>query len=445
MRILLAAHALPPDTHGGTELYTTRLATEFAARGHTVTVAAPRGTDAEVEGATVVGLPDVVDRPEDGVAFTPAGDTTNSVVDNAVVDLLETFDPDVVHLQHLKGLSPRIPALCADHGVTCILTLHDFWTLCHREQLRQPDGTRCSGPTSIEKCTTCYAEYVSQHVLESNFDAPSQTASDGEGVKSIVAEPVAHRTDRLRRALEACDRLVAPSRYLRDVFVRYGTDPARIVQLRNGIQTDRFQTSTFDPDEPLQVGYAGRVAESKGVHLLVHAIDHVPNAELHVYGQFNPDEEPYHARLRETVGDRVRFHGWYAAAADVFADLDVFVLPSVWVENSPLVIQEAFAAGVPVVTSDIGGMTELVTDGVDGLTVPVSNRDALAAALERLATDPDLVRRLRAGVEPPTDLADHADELLALYREHGTATADPGRGGKVGRTMDDLEYTVGEP
>ncbi len=469
MHVLLAAHALPPDTCGGTELYTVRLAEVFADRGHAVTVAAPRGASVTVNGAAVVELPDPAPtpRPEDGIDVSESGTcgVVRTEVDAALADLLAERRPDVAHLQHFKGLSVGISSVCADAGVPCLATLHDFWTLCHREQLRRPDGTNCSGPSSIEKCVGCYADAVARVVAPSaNGDIAESGDSDGvggedgggaedgdledrarRGLDSAVAEPVARRTRRLRRALESCDRLISPSRFLRDVFVEFGTDSKRIVHRRNGIQTSRFRTSTFDPDEPLRVGYAGRIAESKGVHLLLEALERLPDAalEVHVHGRFAPEEGPYHARLERAAADqdRVRFHGRYPDAADVFPTFDVFVLPSIWPENSPLVIQEAFAAGVPVVTGDRGGMAELVDNGTDGLTVPVGDADALAAALRRLATDPELVRRLRAGVEEPTDLGDHADDLLALYREQIRAATGDDRGGTPSEKRRDRDAT----
>jgi glycosyltransferase involved in cell wall biosynthesis len=426
MHVLLVAHALPPDTCGGTELYTVRLAEAFAARDRSVTVAAPRGATATVDGATVVSLPDPrpIARPEDGIAVSETGGVVRPEIDDAIDDLLADRDVDLVHLQHFKGLSAEIPTVCSDRGIPCIATLHDFWTLCHRERLRQPDGTRCSGPESLEKCVTCYADLVAQSLAPPSESERNRDEPRGRrGLESAVAGPVARRTRRLGRALAACDRLVSPSRFLRDVFIEFGTDPGRIVHRRNGIRTARFRgrESTFDSGEPLQVGYAGRIAESKGVHLLFEALERVSDAELelHVHGQLDPDADSYHAGLREMAHgrDRIQFHGRYDDAAGIFPHFDVFVLPSLWLENSPLVIQEAFAAGVPVVTGDRGGMAELVAHGLDGLTVPVGDADALAATLRRLATDPALVRRLKRGVEEPTDLATHADELLALYCE----------------------------
>ena len=447
MRVLLVAHALPPDTYGGTELYTVCLAEAFADRGHEVAVAAPgdRGAaDAEIDGASTVSLPTPTAQPEDGVALDPSAGVAQPRVDAALADLLAAFDPDVVHLQHLKGLSSRLPDVCDAGGVPCLLTLHDFWTICHREQLTHPDGTPCSGPTCVGKCASCYAGVVGRATGDegggdgsdgdetpddAGFDPDGGLPGTGDADAAFPAavDPVARRTARLDAALDAVDLLVAPSAFLRERFVEFGVAPDDAVQARNGIRVDAFRDGGFDPDGTLRFGYAGRLAEEKGVHLLLEAFAAVDaDAELHVYGRFDPDESEYHARLAAAAdGDpRVTFRGYYDDPATPFAESDAFVLPSLWYENSPLVIQEAFAAGTPVVTADRGGMAELVTDGVDGLTFEPGSAASLADRLRWLASDPRRVAHLRAGVDPPKRLSAHADELLDLYAGLASGDAD---------------------
>ena len=484
MRILQAVHALPPSTYGGTELYARDLAGALASAGHEVAVATPRagggtdGDDEEAAGTTeAAGEAERAGDAETASAAEAAGggfevfelpqprlpDVQDDLglptgpvdprVDERFAGLLDAFEPDVVHLQHLKGLSASLPAVCADRGVPCLLTLHDFWTICHREQLARPDGRRCSGPESVGKCTDC---------LLASEDGPDGVAAPGangarggrgsEGnsggghdLRSHYADVVTGRRNQLRRALATADRLIAPSAFLRDVFVDHGVPPGSISQVRNGIEVDRFDDSGYDPDAPLQVGYAGRIAPEKGVHLLLSAFESADpdgDAELHLFGEFDPTGDRYHARLAERAGeleddhagdhdhdhtidnDRVRFHGRYDDRADPYHEVDVLVLPSTWYENSPLVIQEAFASGVPVVAGDVGGMAELVTDGVDGLTFESGDPGALASTIESLADDPGLLRRLRDGVEAPKRLDDHVEELLDRYAEHAAQAGD---------------------
>jgi glycosyltransferase involved in cell wall biosynthesis len=229
--------------------------------------------------------------------------------------------------------------------------------------------------------------------------------------------PSSEKLDALRDALAATDRLVAPSNFLAETVAAFGVPAESIEQCRNGIRVERFEETELDPDRPLRVGYAGRVTERKGVHLLADAASRVEGAELRVFGAFDPESEDYHARLAELAGDDATFRGWYADRATPYREMDVLVLPSVWYENSPLVIQEAFASGVPVVTGDVGGMAELVRDGRDGLTFPVGDADALADRLGRLAGNPGLVADLREGVTEPKRLRDHAREIADLYAD----------------------------
>jgi glycosyltransferase involved in cell wall biosynthesis len=95
---------------------------------------------------------------------------------------------------------------------------------------------------------------------------------------------------------------------------------------------------------------------------------------------------------------------------------DWVVVPSVWWENSPVVIQEAFFHGRPVIAADIGGMAEKVRDGIDGLHFHARSAEDLADRLTAALSDRDLWERLRDGIEPPTTYIDCAREHLQLYR-----------------------------
>ncbi|WP_227354115.1 glycosyltransferase family 4 protein [Haladaptatus salinisoli] len=409
MRVLQVVHALPTDTLGGTELYTAELA-ERLDREHEVRIAAPSDERAAVGGVPVLPLPAAETQGDDGLSGTVRPD-----VDARVAEVLDSFDPDVVHLQHFKGLSSSIPTLCAERDVACVATLHDFWTRCHREQLYRPEGTLCSGPESVAKCADCYRAAAKR----TKADGGSERVSGRRSVDDRYRVPVERRRSQLSEALAATDLLISPSTFLRETFVEYGTDPDDVVTCRNGIAVERFEDTGFDPAEPLRFGYAGRIAESKGVHLLLEAFRRVEgDVRLDIFGEFDP-ETRYHSRLARSADDRVRFHGRYDDKASPYRAMDVLVLPSLWYENSPLVIQEAFASGVPVVTGDVGGMAELVDDGRDGLTFEVGNADSLAETLRTLAESPVRVERLRRGVEEPKSLDEHVAEVERLYARRG--------------------------
>lgn len=453
MRILYVVHALPAAGLGGTELYTQRIAETLArgrsteaspstdaerqetpalAENHDVAVATPRGHEADLEDVTVFALPDVADwtDPTGTESGLDCG-VVHEKVDRRFSAILEDFRPDVVHFQHLKFLSARLPAVCRDEDVPTILTLHDFWTVCHREQLVRPDGSLCDGPDSVEKCTACYEDALEDHIGSADTaDTGPQDATNELGSNATAPSgAVERRTEHLAATLDTVDVLVSPSRFLRREFRQFGTPSEQIVQHRNGIDVATFEDTGFDPDDPLRFGYAGRITDLKGVHVLLEAFASVDgDTELHLFGEFDPSSDRYHARIEAVAGPGVTFHGRYEAASEPYETMDVLVVPSVWYENSPLVIQEAHAAGVPVVAGDIGGMAELVTDGEDGLTFEVGDPSALASCLHRLVDSPETVRRLREGVESPTSTGEHARDLLDLYVACRDGRRPPGMG-----------------
>jgi glycosyltransferase involved in cell wall biosynthesis len=175
-------------------------------------------------------------------------------------------------------------------------------------------------------------------------------------------------------------------------------------------------------DNTLRIGFTGQIAPHKGVHLLVEAFrklqSHGRPIELYIYGglEARPD---YVARLRKlAAGDeRVRLHGRFenARAAEILGQLDVAVVPSIWYENSPLAIMEAHAAGTPVVTAALGGMAELVRDGVDGLHFASADAADLARRLQRLIDEPELLPMLRSGITMPRSIDDEMRQLVAIY------------------------------
>jgi glycosyltransferase involved in cell wall biosynthesis len=159
----------------------------------------------------------------------------------------------------------------------------------------------------------------------------------------------------------------------------------------------------------------------KGVHVLVDAVAALPKDafELKIHGDTRtfPD---YTARLRaQAAGLPVTFMGPFDRAdmADVYRGMDVLVVPSLWLENSPLVIHEAFLAGVPVVAARLGGIADLVADGRNGLLYDHDSAPMLGRALQQLIDSPDLLAALARARPPVKRIADDAREWDAVYRE----------------------------
>jgi glycosyltransferase involved in cell wall biosynthesis len=157
------------------------------------------------------------------------------------------------------------------------------------------------------------------------------------------------------------------------------------------------------------------------VNVLVEALRWLPGAPLQIRIHGDPHSHAGYADelKRLSGGDpRITFHGAYRheQVYDLLAGLDAIVVPSVCYENSPLVIQEAQAAHVPVLASRLGGMRELVTDEHDGLLFDPGNPQDLARQLRRLLEEPALLERLRPDGASVRTEDDEMRELSAHYQ-----------------------------
>jgi glycosyltransferase involved in cell wall biosynthesis len=179
-----------------------------------------------------------------------------------------------------------------------------------------------------------------------------------------------------------------------------------------------------DPAAPgavLRVGFVGRYDTTKGVHVLVDALRRLPAdlpIQLHLWGiARTPEAVAYRDIIRQRAEGlpHVTMHPESTPEA-IYPRMDVLVVPSIYFETGPLVVLEAQAWGVPVLGSDLGGIAERVTQGVDGVLVPPNDAGALAEVLGAWVREPARLRALRP-VRPVRTMADAAADTLRTYRE----------------------------
>jgi glycosyltransferase involved in cell wall biosynthesis len=221
------------------------------------------------------------------------------------------------------------------------------------------------------------------------------------------------------------DHVVAVSQWVNDVLRRNGVPAAKITLSRQGVGAPAQVTRSMALRQqagPLRIAYFGRIDRTKGPDLLASALKRIPSAHVQVdifaiRQVAGPD--PVYGWLAAQVQEDPRLTLRTAVAPEkvvsVMADYDLIAVPSRWLETGPLVVLEAFAAGVPVLGANLGGIAELVRDGVDGVLVAMDDPPAWAAAIGRLAQDRQVVGALRARVEPPRTMDAVADDMVALY------------------------------
>jgi len=222
------------------------------------------------------------------------------------------------------------------------------------------------------------------------------------------------------------DAIVAPCNWARDLLVSNGVPSDKITQSRQGVAKAPSKEVARRPGQAardLRVVYLGRSDPTKGPDTLIRAIRQLPGraleADFYGIGKSN-GEDPYTAQLRRLAGGDHRIRLMpplpHEEMLQRLPSYHIVAVPSRWLETGPLVVLEAFAAGVPVLGSKLGGIAELVRDGVDGLLLEGDSVGVWASAIRRLDEDRGALERLRQGVRAPRTMDDVAEDMTLLYR-----------------------------
>jgi glycosyltransferase involved in cell wall biosynthesis len=226
----------------------------------------------------------------------------------------------------------------------------------------------------------------------------------------------------LREGLNGADAIVCVTRFVADMHIANGIEASRITVVPLSVS---LQGSTAPRTESAEMhfGYLGQVVPVKGVDILVRAFRQLSrvrrNARLTIYGSLEVQPD-YARRLKRMAGGDpdIHFVGGYRHEdlAKILSGLDVVVVPSVWHENSPIVILEAFAAGRPVIGTDVGGIAEIVQEAVNGLLFGRGSVTDLARQLQRLLDEPELLARLQRNIPPARTTDEEMEQLFGVYR-----------------------------
>ncbi len=317
-------------------------------------------------------------------------------------ELIETFKPDIVHFHHYLHIS--IDAIRViknvDPAIRIVLTLHEFLAICHNSgQMVKTNRRLCYKATPAD-CHQCFPTESPQNFF----------------LRELY----------IKSFFRLVDQFIAPSQFLKDRYVAWGLSAETITVLENG----QPPVTAVTAEKRATVGrfaYFGQLTQFKGLDVLLEAIAMLPKAtrkqlRLDIHGtglEIQPPEfQTKVLGLMRKLSDCVTFHGAYEGHELnlLMKDIDWVVVPSVWWENSPLVIQEAFNHGKPVICSDIGGMAEKVRDGIDGLHFRTGKASSLAELIASVAFDPALHAKLAKGILKPPTLEESAAAHDRIYR-----------------------------
>lgn len=444
MRILLVSHAFLPHSKGGVEVCTANVALGLQDQGHEVhvfhRVAQKEEPEYEVRSGSWEGLPVTTINNTFARVSTFEETYRNRSVERAFATFVRGLEPDLVHFEHLTCLSTGLVELTRDAGIPTVLTLHDYWLVCQRGQMLQPDLTLCDQPEE-NACARCMTPHILGHPPEAirrSGDRKQRLPRALDQLRlgiirrypgtatrrdlHVALAAIRERNRHVSHVLRQADVLLTPSASHRSQFVRFGVGPDRIQVQYNSLRTEPFDGFIHEPAGHVRFVFLGSVIPSKGVHLLVEAFNGLAGeqATLDIHGWAPPYEghANYLRDLQATAAPRVTFHGAYenSQVASILAGADVVVIPSIWRESASMIAHEAFLARLPVIAARLGALAEFVQHEVNGLHFEPRDPGDLRRQMQRLIDDVELRAKLAANAGSVRTVAQQAIELHEAYR-----------------------------
>jgi glycosyltransferase involved in cell wall biosynthesis len=433
MKILHVPFTYWPDPVGGTEVYVRALARHLEEQGVSSAIAAPASQSEEYFHDDIP-----VYRFEFHEALCLPGENHAGIAE-AFGRILDKAKPDLVHLHASVSLGALSEA--RRRGIPMVFTYHTPVATCARLTLMRWGTEVCDGRLDVRRCSRC-----TLHARGLNKAASMIVGSLPIQVGRIIAaakpksraaaglrmtQVMAARHDAIRALMSEVHTVVSLCAWTRELLIRNGVSPDKIKFSRQGlchplVVRDR---RTREDHSRMRIAFLGRLDSTKGTHVLVRAVRECAGLpiDLDVYGIVRDVSGAlYLDDLRKIAGDdpRIKFHEPLAAdqVVPVLTGYDILAAPSLWLETGPLVVLEAFAAGIPVLGSQLGGIAELVRHGIDGLLVAPGSVEQWTKQIRDLCNDRGKLARLRAGVRPPKTMQTVAHEMEALY--HNVCSID---------------------
>lgn len=443
MKLLLTSHQFLPKYSSGTEILTFKVAQELKNRGHEVVVFTghPNNTKTHdnerfdsyiYEGIKVLRFHHS-NVSLDGQENTMEAEYNNIFFANYFHEYLKDFNPDIVHFFHLGKLSASAIDVCVSLKIPRIMTTTDFWLVCPTNQLRLPNGHLCNGPDiNSVNCVRHIVQISQSPIIRAMLNLlPNwlilfliwlirNNILPRFWFNGYVLSLVKRHTF-LENRMNKLDRVLVPTQLMRNILHNNGLNSALISYMPYGLDIkDIVPNNNKGLNRELQVGFIGTLFEHKGCHLLIEAVKSLPNinVKLKIYGNLE-DFPEYVARLYKIANNdpRIKFYGTFPnhEIGNILSEIDVLVVPSIWYENTPLVIYSAQAARCPVIATDLGGMSEVIQHKINGLLFEKGNIIELANCILKLDKDRDFLKKLSVNSVSPKSMKEYVSELESIY------------------------------
>jgi glycosyltransferase involved in cell wall biosynthesis len=440
LRILLITHFLPPSHTAGTEQYTLGLGKALLSKGYDVHILCAEDwntgrkywngvTDELYEGLVVHRV---------HLNWTKANNPNRVLYDSLPVEkwldnFFATNKFDIVHVTSTYSLGVGVLRSAKRAKIPLLLTLMDYWFLCPSLQLLRGDSTLCDGRTTIWQCQSCLMTGSNLFQRLNKGSIPDSVNAQIWGTLAKVTQITQKRGFRgllldmgerkkvMVDTFNLPDLVISPSKVVQDMFLKNMQRPVELIPYGHDLSWLEEYSGKLRSKQ-IRFGYLGQIQKVKGVHLIVDAFNKADlgdSARLDIWGDYTSNTS--YTNEMNCVIDKnpsIFLRGRYERKllAKIMSEIDVLVVPSIWYENAPLVIQEAFATKTPVIATNLGGMSEAVFHETNGLLFSRGDVDNLSSQMKRIVNELGLLEQLVRGIPAVKSFEDELEDLEISYR-----------------------------
>ena len=342
--------------------------------------------------------------------------------------LVNHFKPDIVHFNHVIGFTSEIIPVIRGMNIPVLFTPTDFWTICPRFTMYNAYTKGiCTNNGDPVNCLQCLKPMP--RPLTELLYRISQSSLRKIHWKIDSINLLTDRTKTIMDHINQSDGMFLSTQFLKDVLVKHGANGALINVIPYGVTMGTLPDplpipKTFSNKEPLRLGYIGTLSDYKSPHTIVSAISYLgekaQNVSVSLYGSFIKND-PYPNTLLKMIDKQapvVQLKGTFPNEhiGDILQGFHALIIPSVWYESSPLVLISALNAGLPVIVSSLGGLTEILEGGKYGLAYPPGDSKALSRIILNILENPDTLKKLRKNLSGfNRTVADYVNDIEKHY------------------------------
>lgn len=371
---------------------------------------------------------------------------------------LDKINPDVVHVHELFGFTTSIFKLIKDRNIKLICTIHEYWWLCPKRVMVDFNNKICEGPKSFSKCSFCVSKVKNKHTVSNekrliklkntfpnlfekalsiknnnNQDVLFENLSFGNlshknYVNKQLENELESRFNAIISALNLCDTIIGVSSDVKNHLLKYGVDENKILVQHIGstIAEQTIEHTKEVNENDVVFGFIGGVGYYKGVHQMVEAYTKLPDSlklksRLLIYGKYN---DSYLNSIKRDIikssldNERIVFHGKFTPndIPEITNKIDINILPSLCADTAPQTIFESYSNGLPIIAPLVGGFSDFIQDGVNGLLYEKASVKGILKCLEKVINDPSLIEAFQENIPKCKTISENIKELIALYK-----------------------------